>query len=232
MNVVSRGAVGLTVAVGVMVVGPTAGRAAVPALSQQLGGADGSVNAPDEVRAATKVILAAPSADSAATSLFQLTPDDRARVLTQGLEVVRVDVTPVASDPVVGAAAARRARRSLKARAAATTSHSFDAIGRDSVGLEIYGYRSRWGWTYNGRAVTSANHYESTTGTAPLWNYRGSRYLQPSGGIGQSYIGRETQGTFTLDVPVYGRIQTSYANIDVHVHGNGGWWYRWSTSGL
>lgn len=104
--------------------------------------------------------------------------------------------------------------------------YTFSCVHESTVHLIVWRYNSRWTWGWSAGKVRWARHWEYASGLYWFWQYGGSRYLWPSGGINQWYIGRATQGTFTF---AHGVVWTIKPIINVHVHGDGGAWYSCAT---
>lgn len=222
---------------------------AVPAaLADNLGGADGTVNSNADVRTVVSAMGVADTqgGDVAAEAVYDgLTPAEQATV-KHGLEPGPVQSGFVYDGqasvarahklrPASGRAHPPKARSGRgTARIAAWNDYAGTlACWRNSLGgIRLWTYKSRWSWTGSdwSRTIIKADHYEFTGDTAWFWSYKGTQYLWPSGGIGQSYIGRATQGHYSATASVAGVTvgNNDYPVLNVHVHWDGGVWWQCS----
>jgi hypothetical protein len=226
--------------IGGVMLSPSAALADSPT-SKAYGGSSGAIDTPAKVRDVVTAIGSQPSVAAADAMFGGLTQADQATVVREGLQVAHQSVTITTTDAVTPTAVAAVAPNHRRLRTHTVRAHAAgfgcwrykaEVAGKSVVGNVLYYYDSHWSWCGNFGSVTSASHYEDSAGTFLLWQYDGSVYQQASGGIGQWYIGRQTQGTFHLNCPWGGSCQQSFATIDFHAHGDGSWWYSSSTTGI
>lgn len=202
--------------------------AAPASAGSPFGGPNGKVDTDDDVRALVKAKKDKKIEDvlSGLSAAEQQTVIDRGLTPAGPLEAGMLD-----ADGNEIATVTKRTARGVKVRARA-------ALLRDSmvlyycqqksyVGLLLWRYNSRWTWTWGGVEVKAARHDEWGGQLAPGWNYGGSSYLWPSGGLYTSFIGRATRGHFYFR-PAGWTITNEYPVHEVRVYGNGGHWHSCS----
>lgn len=229
--------------------------AVASASSIQFGGADGTLNTVSEVTAAYNDATARGNFNNLSTlttaeaSLFA---NDALVAETEGTSTeqpVAVPGTPLA-DPAARAAKenkyTRLARRGHRIRTTARTrgtrrrAHTAATFYwawqpycwfKNHLGFTLWRYNSHWSWSGGGVRVFSASHNEFASNIAWFWSYGGSRYLWASGALNSTYIGRATQGKFTVSFAVsgFGLHAVKLPVNDVHVHGNGSGWHGCTT---
>lgn len=97
--------------------------------------------------------------------------------------------------------------------------HDFTAKSYSWAGLWQFTYHSKWQWEGCGGRVVSASHTQRGD-TAVGWGYDGFSNGNSYGCINCSMVGRETYGHFSfLKYAIH-----DTADLQVQVHGNGGWW--------
>lgn len=147
-------------------------------------------------------------------ALDALSPSDRQYVITYALTphtLVVAESNTTATAPQGHAAAS--------AASCGSWNHDFTAKSYSWLGLWQFTFHSQWQWSGCGGKITAAHHQERGD-TAIGWGFDYSQYGAGYGCKGCGMIGRETFGHFSF---VKYAIHDT-ADLQVQVHGNGGWW--------
>jgi hypothetical protein len=153
------------------------------------------------------------SAAQMSAALNALSASDRQYVITYAL-TPRTVVVSESSSPGAMAALGQ-----VGSASCGSWSHDFTAKSYSWLGLWQFTYHSQWQWSGCNGNITAAHHQERGD-TAIGWGMDSSTYGAAYGCFGCSMIGRETFGHFSFaKFAVH-----DTADLQVQVHGNGGWW--------
>lgn len=157
------------------------------------------------------------SAAEMLAALDALSPSDRQYVITYALTPRKLVVTEFSGSSTM----VTKPQSQVLASAASCGSwkHDFTAKSYSWLGLWLFTYHSQWQWSGCGGRITAASHQERGD-TAIGWSFDYSQYGARYGCKRCKMIGRETFGHFSF--AKYAIHDT--ADLQVQVHGNGGWW--------
>jgi hypothetical protein len=157
------------------------------------------------------------SATAMLAALEALSPSDRQYVVTYALTPRKLVVTGSSGSSTT--AARLQTRVLASAASCGSWQHDFTAKSYSWLGLWLFTYHSQWQWSGCSGKITAAHHQERGD-TAPGWSFDYSQYGAGYGCKGCGMIGRETFGHFSF---IKYAIHDT-ADLQVQVHGNGGWW--------
>lgn len=145
-------------------------------------------------------------------ALNALSPADRQYVITYALTPRTLVVTESSSTTLTSHVQA-------SAASCGSWKHDFTAKSYGWLGVWEFTYHSQWQWSGCGGKITAVHHQERGD-PAPGWGFDYSQYGAGYGCKGCGMIGRETFGHFS-----FAKWALHYtADLQVQVHGNGGWW--------
>jgi hypothetical protein len=148
-------------------------------------------------------------------ALNTLSPSDRQYVITYALTPRTLVVTKSSSTTVTALVSHVQA----SAASCGSWGHDFTTKSYSWLGLWQFTYHSQWQWSGCSGKITTAHHQERGD-TAPGWGFDYSQYGAGYGCKGCGMIGRETFGHFSF----FKYAIHDTADLQVQVHGNGGWW--------
>lgn len=169
-------------------------------------------------------------ADGNAKALDGLSQSEAQYVVDRGLKPVEAESSGGRPSDLSAKAAktVRKTRHKVRAHAAYYRTWDHWCASYSGAGIRLWKYHSNWQWNYSlaNRKVLAANHQEYSTDQFFGYSYQGRIYLWASGGIGSSYVGRATQGSYSFLLKGIGyQIRPI---LDVHVNWDGSSWLRCS----